>query len=158
MVRPLPALQTRAVTGGFGPRRGDISHREFDPDLAGGPIRPLRLERIRVTDAGLARVRAHLDRFGSGRAEHTMLDRLEGVASGRVTAEPEDIRFYAHELREGVRFRRLGVPEGQKARPGDSDEAAYSLWNNAHTATLEDYGIASDRDLYHPSAQRYLPE
>ncbi len=39
--------------------------------------------------------------------------------------------YDSHELRESVRDRRLGFPTGA----GDD----YELWNNAHTATLQDY-------------------
>jgi len=41
------------------------------------------------------------------------------------------------------RFRETG-------RPDDNIEA-YDLWNNTHTATLEDYRITGD-ELYHPDA------
>jgi hypothetical protein len=37
--------------------------------------------------------------------------------------------------------------------------AAHTLWNNAHTATLEDYGLpATPSALYHPEAERYIPK
>jgi hypothetical protein len=76
-----------------------------------------------------------------------MLDRLKEIASGRLEATVYDRRFYTHELREFVRYRRLGCPTGQ---PADVDQA-YDLWNNAHTATLADYGInPAEEALYLP--------
>jgi hypothetical protein len=66
-----------------------------------------------------------------------MVARLRQIARGERNAEPVDLRFYTHELREAVRYRRLGWRTGQ---PPDPD-AAYESWNNAHTATLEDYSL-----------------
>ena len=67
-------------------------------------------------------------------------------------AEQADLNFYTHELREYVRYRALGNVTGQPA----STDAAYVLWNNVHTATLEDYGL-TDGALYHPSAVGLTP-
>lgn len=72
-----------------------------------------------------------------------MVDRLRRIAAGEIEPTIYDINFYTHELREFVRYRRQGWPEGD---PG------YDFWHDAHTATLEDYGL-SDRPpnpLYHP--------
>ena len=50
-----------------------------------------------------------------------------------------------------MRYRRLGWRTGQ---PLDH-EAARTLWNDTHTATLEDYGLNERGDpLYHPDARR----
>jgi hypothetical protein len=47
----------------------------------------------------------------------------------------------------------LGYESGTPTDP----EAAHTLWNNAHTATLEDYGLpATPSALYHPEAERYI--
>ena len=66
-----------------------------------------------------------------------MLDRLEAIAAGQMKPTESDLRFYCHELREFVRYRRLGFASGQPADP----DAAYDIWNNAHTAALEDYRV-----------------
>jgi hypothetical protein len=50
------------------------------------------------------------------------------------TQTQTDLNFYTHELREYARYRALGYPAGQPIDP----DAAYRLWNNAHTASLED--------------------
>jgi hypothetical protein len=78
-----------------------------------------------------------------------MVARLRGVASGDLAPAPQDLRFYAHELRESVLYRQSGYPSGQPAGDG-----AYDLWDALHTQALNDYGfprnIAPDF-LYHPS-------
>ena len=79
-----------------------------------------------------------------------MIQRLRQIAGGDLEATPQDLNFYTHELRESVRYRNLGFPEGL---PVDSDQAR-NLWLQAHTATLEDYGLPlnSESFLYHPTA------
>lgn len=78
-----------------------------------------------------------------------MVTRLRSIASGDLTPAAQDLRFYSHELRESVLYRKAGYPSGQPA--GD---ASYDLWDSLHTRALNDYGfprnIASDF-LYHPS-------
>jgi len=84
-----------------------------------------------------------------------MLERLRAIADERIEPTPVDRGFYTHELREYVRYRRLGYESGTPANP----EAAHTLWNNAHTATLEDYRLpATPSALYHPEAERYIPK
>ena len=73
-----------------------------------------------------------------------MVARLRAIASGKLEATAADLNFYTHELREFVRYRRLGFTTGA----GDD----YVLWNNAHSATLADYGLVEGPGvLYHPS-------
>lgn len=78
-----------------------------------------------------------------------MVGRLRSIAGGDLTATAQDVRFYSHELRESVLYRKAGYPTGQPA--GD---AGYDLWDTLHTQALGDYGfprnIAPDF-LYHPS-------
>ena len=77
-----------------------------------------------------------------------MIRRLRDIAAWRLQASQTDLNFYSHELREFVRYRELGWPTGQPS----SVDAARDLWNNAHTATLEDYGLREGPGvLYHPS-------
>ena len=80
-----------------------------------------------------------------------MVGRLRAIADGKLPATAQDMNFYTHELREFVRYRRLGHRAG--------GEGNYELWNDTHTATLEDYGLTeppyAQRDghpLYHPDA------
>ena len=66
-----------------------------------------------------------------------------------MEATQADKNFYTHELREYVRYRKLGAATGH----GDDRE----LWNNAHTATLEDYGLKEGTGvLYHPDAEKMM--
>jgi hypothetical protein len=49
----------------------------------------------------------------------------------------EDLNFYTHELDEFQRYKNLGFETGLP----DDPHAQQELWNNAHTAALEDYGL-----------------
>lgn len=78
-----------------------------------------------------------------------MIERLRTIADGWIEPTAADRNFYSHELREYVRYRSLGFESGQ---PDDPD-LAREFWNNAHTATLEDYGLREGPGvLYHPEA------
>ncbi len=84
-----------------------------------------------------------------------MIDRLRQIANGGVEATVVDRNFYSHELREYVRYRQLGWETGQ---PTDVMQQR-NLWNNTHTATLEEYGIKgpnTDPYLYHPEAIKLM--
>lgn len=87
-----------------------------------------------------------------------MVERLRAIAVGNIPATRQDLNFYAHELRERVRYKLLGYPEGQ---PADFGEMR-ALWNNAHSSTLEDYCIKEDsrsltnNPLYHPDAAKHF--
>lgn len=124
---------------------GLASRRKFIPADAGGPIRRLTTENIKVTNRGIEAVEKHIARFGKDAPNEVMIGRLRAIAEGKLAPTPQDLDFYAHELREYSRFQKLGVPTGQKG--------SWKQWNDAHTATLEEYGIKNvDRDLYHPEA------
>jgi hypothetical protein len=94
-------------------------------------------------------VEKHVSRFGPDEANQVMIQRLRDIETGRIIATQADLNFYSHELRESVRYKKSGWRTGQ---PINADEA-YDLWNNAQTATLEDYGLKEGPGvLYHPSA------
>ncbi len=131
-----------------------MNARDFDPTEAGGLIRQLSIGRLKVTDRGIGVVTKHIARFGDDEANQIMVDRLRLIA--RSTLEPTryDLNFYAHELREFVRYRRRGFPTGA----GDD----YDLWNNTHAATLRDYRLDEldmdkNRNLFHPDAWVFFP-
>lgn len=135
--------------------RGLASGRQFDPYNAGGLIRQLSSERVRMTSHGVDVVERHVSRFGPDRANAVMIERLRVIADGSREPTPVDRAFYTHELREYVRYRKLGYESGTPTDP----ETAHALWNNAHTATLEDYRLpATPSALYHPEAERYIPQ
>jgi hypothetical protein len=125
-----------------------VSGRIFDPQMAGGPIRALTTGRIRISNQAIDVVEWHLARFGADSPNHRMIQRLRDIASGKLKMTQTDLNFYTHELREFVRYRRLGWVSGQPSDPDD----AYRLWNNAHSAALEDYGLREGPGiLYHAS-------
>ncbi|HVE83219.1 MAG TPA: hypothetical protein VND93_10250, partial [Myxococcales bacterium] len=155
----MPAVMPDPVapTGARGPLlpgqvMGEFSGREFFPESAGGPVRPLDFSKVRFTDKGVDVVEAHVKRFqGGGEEELAMVKRLRMIAAGKLEPTEYDRAFYSHELRESVRYKRLGWPTGQ---PLDAN-ASYELWNNAHSATLEDYRLREklpngDLALFHP--------
>lgn len=49
-----------------------------------------------------------------------MLERLKRIVRGEIEAEPVDLRFYTHEIREYLRYKKLGYITGQ---PDDPNEA-----------------------------------
>ena len=136
----------------FGDSIGLASGRRFFPSSAGGPVRELSTSGVKITERGVDAVESHLARFEEDVPNIAMIQRLRSIAAGDLSAEQVDLNFYTHELREYVRYRSLGYAVGQPADP----DAAYALWNNTHTATLEDYGL-TDKDLYHASALTLAP-
>ncbi|MEZ2302805.1 MAG: hypothetical protein ACBR13_13670 [Microcoleus sp.] len=135
-------------------KKGTTSGRPFNPSKAGGKILNLSYQNVKITDKGVALVEAHVRRFDPvGEAELKMVERLRSIATQTLVAEPVDLRFYTHELREYLRYKKLGYPTGQPTNPDD----AYELWNNAHTATLEDYKLKEGFGvLFHPSVEEFL--
>ncbi|MEY1089081.1 colicin-like bacteriocin tRNase domain-containing protein [Morganella morganii] len=121
--------------------KGKFSGRNYHTERAGGPIEVLDW-RIAVIDReGVDKVRLHISRFGSSADNDIMLERLEYILTGTFPATDTDKRFYTHEIRELERYRNLGIKDG--VRPENGGE----VWNNTHTATLEDYQLSSDKAL-----------
>lgn len=92
-------------------------------------------------------MKLHISKFPQSAANDVMLDRLERIARGELEATDTDKRFYTHEIREFERFRALGF--------GDTEmpEIGSPIWNNVHTATLEDFQLKDDPALlYTPEA------
>jgi hypothetical protein len=137
--------------GGRGPA---IGWSGFDVNSAGGPLRNLRIDRARVTHGGVGLVERHLARFGPDAANDIMVNRLRSIASGNLVATPTDLRFYLHEIREGVRYRNMGWSHGVPANLDD----AMNLWRQTHSATLYEYGLPlrSEELLYVPEALRAM--
>ena len=129
--------------------RGAASGRPFDPELAGGPIENLTTDGVNITHEGIAIVEKHTSRFGDDPGNEFMINRLKKIADGEIPHEQVDLNYYTHECREYQRYCNLGWETGA---PADNLEA-HELWNNTHTATLEDYKLeGSLEDLYHPDA------
>jgi hypothetical protein len=145
-----PAIGTAADDMPTG-ARGPASGREFDPETAGGSIQQLEAGQARITSEGVQEVTAHLHRFtGDGALaapEQAMLDRLTSIAAGDVEPASYDLNFYTHELDEAARYAQLGL--GPESGVDLGSPTMYDVWNDVHTAALEDYGI-SGADLFHP--------
>lgn len=131
--------------------RGPASGREFDPEAAGGPVRQLDAGTAAIDREGVAEIAAHLRRFTGGGPlegpERAMLGRLASIAAGDMKPTSYDLNFYTHELDEASRYAKLGLGPGSGADLGAPE--MYDVWNNVHTAALEDYRI-SGADLFYP--------
>ena len=127
---------------------GKYSGRPFNTDKAGGPIQKLNWRTAVIERAGVDKVKLHTGRFGEDAGNKVMIDRLEKILKGELVATDTDKRFYTHEIRELERYRNLGV------RDGELPENESEVWNNTHTATLEDYQIDTNtQPLYTPEAE-----
>ncbi|WP_397364148.1 hypothetical protein [Olleya sp. R77988] len=148
--------------GGRGPKRigtiiGKFSKRSFNPEKAGGPILDLDWKDIRINSEGLEVVKKHLSRFGYDEWNERMITRLQKIIKGEINVTDFDKRFYTHEKREYERYTELGFEETLHKDVPNKDE----VWNDAHTATLEDYKVYEKIEhegkemlsLYHPEVQ-----
>ncbi|MBI6183678.1 S-type pyocin domain-containing protein [Serratia proteamaculans] len=127
--------------------KGEHSGRDYNTEKAGGPIQNLDWKTAKIDRAGVDKVKLHTGRFGESADNKVMVDRLEKILKGDLAPTDTDKRFYTHEIRELERYRNLGVKDGE--RPKNRAE----VWNNTHTATLEDYKInEKNQPLYTPEA------
>lgn len=121
--------------------KGKYSGRDFNPEQAGGPILDLDWRAAVITQAGIDAVKLHIARLDQSDANEIMIQRLEKILSGHWMLTDADLRYYTHEIRELERFRALGL--GDDFKP----DRESPLWNNAHTATLEDFKLRDDESL-----------
>jgi len=85
--------------------KGAKSGRPFNPSKAGGKILNLSYQNVKITDKGVALVEPHVRRFNPvDKAMLRMVERLRGITTQTLVAEPVDLRFYNHELREYLRY------------------------------------------------------
>ncbi|WP_426202475.1 S-type pyocin domain-containing protein [Pseudomonas sp. TWP3-1] len=144
-IEPLYVVISGTYEGGS--EDGEHSGRAFNPNDTGGPTLNLNWTTALATSEGENIVKLHISKFSASAANKVMIDRLERIVRGELEATDTDKRFYTHELREFERFRALGY--GDTERP-DPDSP---VWNNVHTATLEDFQLADDASLlYTPEA------
>ncbi|MCF4112630.1 S-type pyocin domain-containing protein [Escherichia coli] len=133
--------------------KGKYSHRPYNTDKAGGPIQNLDWKNTEIDRVGVDKVKLHTGRFEESDANKVMIDRLEKILKGELQVTDTDKRFYTHEIRELERYRNLGVKDG--TIPDNAGE----VWNNTHTATLEDYKLSNDETLlYTPEALKAAEE
>ncbi len=112
--------------------RSQYRWRDYNTYKAGGPIQNLDWKGATIGGVGIDKVKLHTGRFAESDANKVMIDRPEKILKGEFAATDIDKRFYTHEIRELERYRAVGVPDGVE------DE---NVWNDAHTATLEDYKV-----------------
>jgi len=115
--------------------KGTYSGRGYNTEKAGGPVENLDWRSATIDREGVDKVKLHTGRFAASDANKVMIDRLESILNGKLQVTDTDKRFYTHEIRELERYRNLGISDGDV--PINMDE----VWNNTHTATLEDYKI-----------------
>jgi hypothetical protein len=126
---------------------GVHSGRDFNPEQTGGPILDLEWNPAIAAREGTDLVKLHTSRFPSSDANKVMSDRLEKILRGELEITDTDKRYYTHEIRELERFRALGYSDTE------TPDINSPVWNNVHTATLEDYKLKDDPALlYTPEA------
>jgi hypothetical protein len=123
------------------------SGRDFNPEETGLPVTSSDWVPSIIAKNGIDIVKLHTSKFPDSDANKIMIDRLERIFRGELEVTDTDKRFYTHEIREFERLKALGY--GDTEMP-DKDS---SVWNNVHTATLEDYKLKDDPTLlYTPEA------
>jgi hypothetical protein len=126
---------------------GEHSGRDFNPEETGLPVTSSDWTPSIIEKNGINIVKLHTSKFPDSDANKIMIDRLERIFRGELEVTDTDKRFYTHEIREFERLKALGY--GDTEMP-DKDS---SVWNNVHTATLEDYKLKDDPTLlYTPEA------
>lgn len=126
---------------------GEHSGRDFNPEETGLPVTSSDWVPSIIAKSGIDIVKLHTSKFPDSDANKIMIDRLERIFRGELEVTDTDKRFYTHEIREFERLKALGY--GDTEMP-DKDS---SVWNNVHTAILEDYKLKDDPTLlYTPEA------
>lgn len=101
-------------------------------------------------------MKLHTGRLGESPENKVMIERLEKILNGELAVTDTDKRFYTHEIRELERYRNLGIKDGGTPK---SIAEKKSVWNNTHTATLEDYKINENQQpIYTDDALQYAYE
>ncbi|MBD8574296.1 S-type pyocin domain-containing protein [Pseudomonas syringae] len=127
--------------------KGIYSGRYYNPKKAGGPILSLSWVDAVLTQEGIALVKLHTGRLDYSAANDVMIARLEKILKGELQITDTDKRYYTHEIRELERYRAVGVLDGPVPQ-----EIKGEVWNNAHTATLEDFKLKDDKGLFYTEA------
>ncbi len=132
---------------------GKYSGRPFWIEKAGGEILELSWENAQIVQDGIDIVIKHTNRFGKSVANEKMIERLTKILNREIPVTDYDLRFYTHEMREYERYKALGFEDMlHKDIPNYED-----VWNNTHSATLEDFKLKdfldddrTDYTFYHP--------
>lgn len=134
---------------------GKYSKRTFDINNCGGKILNLTWGNAKITKEGIEIVKKHLSRFEDVPANRKMIKRLEEIANGKLEITDWDKRFFTHETREFDRFKNL------RHENTYFTELPKDLYDNAHSATLEDFKIYELNEqrqsiLYHPEINQEI--
>lgn len=135
---------------------GPHSQRDFDINNCGGPILDLSWKEAKFSKEGLDTIKKHLGRLEQDEWNVRMIERIDDILSGKIKPTDFDRRFYTHEIREFERYKALGFEHDNFL------DIPEQVWENAHAATLEDYGLheimiyegEKIRSLYHPDIQK----
>ncbi|KAE9640547.1 S-type pyocin domain-containing protein [Pseudomonas sp. PB106] len=126
---------------------GEHSGRSFNPEETGLPVTRSDWAPAIIANNGVNIVKLHTSKFLESDANKIMIDRLERISRGELEVTDTDKRFYTHEIREFERLKALGYGDTEMPDPDSS------VWNDVHTATLEDYKLNDDPALlYTPEA------
>ena len=118
---------------------GKYSKRTFDINNCGGKILNLTWEDAKITKEGIEIVKRHLSRFEYDDWNARMIERLHKILKNELQISDFDKRFFTHETREFERYKALGH---ERTSFLDLPEEEFGkLWENTHSATLEDYRI-----------------
>ncbi|MEO2051691.1 MAG: fibronectin type III domain-containing protein [Allomuricauda sp.] len=137
--------------------KGKYSGRLFDPSKAGGPIRKSNWQDAVFDQKNIDDVKHHLGRLESDPWNDAMIKRLEDIEAGKIVPTDYDKKFITHEMGEFERYKELGYENTHYS------QILEEVWNNTHSATLEDYSISDyiikpdgmrDYQLYHPDVQQ----
>ncbi|MBV6822200.1 hypothetical protein [Pseudomonas sp. PD9R] len=120
---------------------GKYSGRKFNPEHAGGPILDLDWRIATINQQGIDSVKLHIARLDQSDANEIMIQRLENILKGNLDITDSDRRYYTHETRELERFRAMGLSDKFMPEEGSPE------WNNAYTATLEDFKLGASESL-----------
>ena len=75
--------------------------REFDSAQAGGLVRNLPIEGVRITDRGAGVVERHISRFQSENANNFMIERLRRIAQISLKPTERDLNYHYARI-EGI--------------------------------------------------------
>ena len=122
--------------------------KEFDSAQAGGLVRNLPIEGVRITDRGAGVVERHISRFQSEDANNFMIERLRRIAQISLKLTERDLNYHYARIEGICQIQAFGGRES--GVPKDSMEA-HRLWSNMHAVTPKDYRLNSNIP-YHPGA------
>lgn len=120
--------------------RGKYSGREYNTNKAGGPIQNLDWKGASIDRAGVDKVKLHTGRFTESDANKVMIGRLEKIL--KENCLPPILTGDFIHMRSG-NWSVIAIWVLEMARC----QIIKEVWNNTHTATLEDYQLGNSEAL-----------